>query len=274
MTTLRRILSVSALAIAASAFASATTITVTLTEFGTMATFQSGNPGTATAAQFDVVGTNAAIQAACPITDLCSALTFTQTAFSMDAVNLGTVVVSNGNAIVATAKSVSGVADTTITDPLGVFAPELIPTFGPVNIKVSANSTASRSGTGSDTETGTVNMVNGNFAYTGPSAGSGNVVTDLSTSIATLNSTYTGTGNVTFNLTLAGSVTSNLPTNVTISTNSEQINGTAAASNPSILEIQYTYTYNDISGIPEPVSMVLVGSGLLALAFARKRVQR
>jgi hypothetical protein len=219
--------------------------------------------------QFDAASVNAAIQAACPAGHTCSSLTLTSIGFELDATSMGSVDIVNVNGTAKTVAkvpgqnySIYGTADVTLVDPLGISAVESIPTFTISGAQtVSAHTSKTFSGTGSDSETGSIDAVTGAWSNSQGTSGT-NTASDIA-------STYIGTGNIAFTLNLLGQAgTGALSTGVTTANNIESITGTQAL-------VTYTYEYSDTvaPSTPEPVSMLLLGSGLVAVGLISKRVR-
>jgi len=288
----------SAIAVAVCSLASATTITVTVDVFGNVPSITAPNSGTVSASQFNA-SSYAVSPASC--TSLygpgatCSGITLTEIDVTIQAnlsasvqvvnTNAGTSYVgpiggSNGSFGSATSgTAVDQVTTVSVDDPVNGDVVDAVPTFSIsttnefrgtgagvgtcgatgtatatryVNCLSVAHGTTTFTGTGTDTETGSFFNTDGSWA------------TEMSP--------YTGSGSVTFTLSTAGGTNNGtLSAGVTIPTNTAQINALTDG-----LEVAYTYTYSETvtSGVPEPVTMLLVGSGLLGLAFARKRVRR
>jgi PEP-CTERM motif len=261
--------------------ASATTIIGSTTAYGNIAAFSAGPTGsTVSVNQFNQTSLDAAIQAACPTGDTCSASTLTEIDFSLQVNVTATVGVGNSNGITSYIGSITGSTGTFGAPTSGIAIAEIVttdlndgittglvednPTFSAAttnqfksascsgtpatsgsfhNCLAVASSGQSYSGTGTDTETG---------SYTGDLSGE--------------TSTYVGAGLVNFTLAANGNTTTgSYPAGLTFPTNTAAV---TALTNG--LVVTYDYSYTETSS-PEPATMALVGGGLLLIGFIRKK---
>jgi hypothetical protein len=287
MNIIRTLLPVSVLAIALGSSASATIITVSSgTYSGAFATnFPSlGSPGSenVTVQQFDAFDANAAIQTNCPVTDLCSALTLTAINFTLNGIVDGTLTFNNTNSTSVnvtptcspTCQLATATADLGLTDQNGALVGSSFPSFNlTTSFSIAANSSVTKTGTGTDSETGSINALTGvvSNSLNQPESNSPLTSTQISNTYVFNTIGFNGGTDV---VTLSGMLTGfetqpgQIPNNVNISNNTETLDSASSAS------IQYVYSYSDTvipTGTPEPTTMLLFGSALVGLGLLRNR---
>jgi hypothetical protein len=263
--------------------ASATTITGSTSSQGSNGAFGAGTTGSVSAGQFNQAAIDAAIAAACPVTDTCSGSTLVEIDFSLTVNTTATVTLSNTNAGTSYVGPLSGLNGTygsptsgfavgqlttvDLNDPVTGTIVEDVPTFNAATTNEFRSSTC----TGTAVATAFTNclaVAHGGQTYsgTGTATDTGSYTGDLSGVVGT----YVGAGSVNFGLSsIGGTVNGRLPSNVGISTNTATIQALTNS-----LTVSYIYTYDDTvnpTGAPEPTTMALVGGALLAIGLVRKK---
>lgn len=289
MNLIRRTLVAGTLVSLAVGVASADTIMTesgTSSTFGNLSTITVPNSGTITAGQFDQVGTNAAIQAACPVGDTCSALTLTEIDFTLTTNLSASVSVANSTGTTAYIGSIGGenglfgsptsgfavAQDTTVTlsDPLTASLLENFPTFSEATTTelVKTNCGAGTANAGNFENCLAVAAGGQTFSGTGTDTQTAVYLSGAITSPVL--STYVGTGNVSFGVATSGGTSNGtLQAGVTIPTNSATVTSLVDA-----LQVTYDYTYTEdipSGSAPEPTTMVLLGGALLGIGFFRNK---
>jgi hypothetical protein len=285
MKTFRRFVTASALTMATAYLASATTIIVNSGPYSGSFTSnfaQLNSPGSnsVTLQQFDVTDANSAIQSNCPVTDTCSALSLNSINFSINGNILGSLTFNNSATMSqrvtgdSTGRIASAFADLYLVDPNGVTVAETIPAFTlSTNFNVPAMGSVTKTGNGSDPETGTINAATGAVSTSVPGNNDTLTPTEISSTYEYFgNSFNASTNTIVFDGTLGGGVSlpGNFPNGVTNTNNSETLLSSSSVG------VQYVYSYTDtlISTTPEPATLVLFGSALIGIGLIRKRVRQ
>jgi len=286
MTTLRRVITGTALLALASGLALANTIDAVETATGSVPSFSAPpNPNTSstTVGGFSEAAANAAIALACPVGFSCSTATLYEIDLGLSANTAGNLTISNSNSTTqnvgcfaatcsgSTATATNGVAaegtlSLDVFDPLGndVLALVNAPTFS-----VATNGVTG-SGAGKSNFL-TVNPGANTFAGTGTATDPLGEIYQMSDSMWTTEAADYSVTNVSLSpihLNGASQIGSS-PAGVTTSANTDSITGGTITA-----KYLYSYTETNTSGVPEPTTMVLLGGALLGLGLIRKRASR
>jgi len=272
--------------------ASASTINGTTSSFGNLSSFSAGSSSSTSAAQFNNIAVNAAIQAACPTGFTCSALTLNEIDVTLTAVTDASVTAANSNGSTAFIQSIpgqtgtfgaptSGVALEQVTtvdviDPLANDIVDVIPTFSQAT-----TNEGKRTGTPCTGTATSGNFLNclavavGSQTYNGTGTdteedgyGGGNTNGPITVGVI---AAYVGAGNVTFNLSSTGGTSNGtLQSGVTLPTNAATVR-----SGTNALEVDYLYSFTETSSTPEPATLGVLGAGLVALSLiGRKKLAK